>query len=87
MFNLAGPLGDIPLKFYGGLEQLFLKMIKKHNYLEASHVAHFNLSGGPRDLNVPTLSASFDKFKEEASEKNEVFNSFELSTLKMKNVF
>lgn len=32
VFNLAGPLGDIPLKFYGGLEQLFLKMIKRHNY-------------------------------------------------------
>jgi hypothetical protein len=33
--------------------------MKLLNYKLITHVAHFNISGGPRDLNVPASISSF----------------------------
>jgi hypothetical protein len=46
--------------FFGGLEKYLSGIVKKLNYENLEDVAHFNLFGGPRDLNVPNSLAGFE---------------------------
>ena len=57
------------------------------DYKLLQEVAHFNISGGPRDLNVPASISTFQKAIENATNQQAVFNSFDISTVKMKNVY
>ena len=61
IFNLAGPLNDSPVKIIAGVDQLLEAIFSKLDYKNLKHVAHFNVSGGPRDLNVPADISSFAK--------------------------
>lgn len=68
VYNLAAPLSDIPLKFYGCLETLLREIWQNLDYEKIFHVANFNISGGIRDLNVPIQHANFN-IAREAAEK------------------
>jgi hypothetical protein len=60
VFSLAGPLNESPIKLQVvGMENLLDDLFKGIEYHKLNNVAHFNISGGPRDLSVPSKTASF----------------------------
>jgi hypothetical protein len=87
VFNLAAPIRDPPLKFYGRLESLLNRIVFGLDYARYSHVAHFNINGGIRDFNVPASLTSFELLLNQASTVGQQFHSLELSSQVMKNVF
>jgi hypothetical protein len=58
-FSLAAPLYESPLRLQIVGMDSFLDDLLKLDYGKLTHVAHFNINGGPRDLSVPTKTASF----------------------------
>ena len=58
-FSLAAPLYESPLRLQIVGMDSFLDDLLKLDYGKLTHVAHFNIDGGPRDLSVPTKTASF----------------------------
>jgi len=59
VFSLAAPLYESPLRLQiVGMDSLLDDLLKL-DYGKLTHVAHFNIIGGPRDLSVPAKTASF----------------------------
>ena len=52
VFNLAGPLKDSPQKLNRGIDYVLQDAIEHFPYDDLAHVAHFDFTGGPRDLLV-----------------------------------
>jgi len=61
IFSLAAPLNESPLRLQIVGMDSFIDDLFKLDYGKLTHVAHFNINGGPRDLSVPTKTASFQR--------------------------
>ena len=87
IYNLAAPLSDVPVKFYGNLETLMRKMWQDIDYKRIQQVANINFSGGVRDMNVPIEHANFNIARDASNKQNYThFFAYETSTVMMKNV-
>jgi len=86
VFNLAGPLQNAPQRLSGGVDVSLETVLLQLDFSKMGHIAHFNISGGPRDMNVPSADSSFERIVQ-VNDLADPALFFDISTIKTKNLY